>query len=44
MIEVLDGFENTQKDYENFLQVEGGGGPFIRIYLWKEPVISLGFH
>jgi len=44
MIEVLDGFENMQKDYENFLRVEGGGGPFIRIYLWKEPVISLGFH
>jgi lipoate-protein ligase A len=44
MIEVLDGYENMQKDYENFLQVEEGGGPFFRIYLWKKPVISLGFH
>jgi lipoate-protein ligase A len=33
-----------QKDYENFLRVEEGGGPFFRIYLWKKPVISLGFH
>jgi lipoate-protein ligase A len=44
MIEVLDGYENMQKDYENFLLVEEGGGPFFRIYLWKKPVISLGFH
>jgi lipoate-protein ligase A len=44
MIEVLDGYENMQKDYENFLRVEEGGGPFFRIYLWKKPVISLGFH
>jgi len=44
MIEVLDGYENMQKDYENFLRVEEGGGPFIRLYLWKKPVISLGFH
>jgi lipoate-protein ligase A len=44
MIEVLDGCENMQKDYENFLRVEEGGGPFFRIYLWKKPVISLGFH
>jgi lipoate-protein ligase A len=44
MIEVLDGFENMQKDYENFLRVEEGGGPFLRLYLWKKPVISLGFH
>jgi lipoate-protein ligase A len=44
MIEVLDGYENMRKDYENFLQVEEGGGPFFRLYLWKKPVISLGFH
>jgi Lipoate-protein ligase A len=44
MIEVLDGYENMQKDYENFLRVEEGGGPFFRLYLWKKPVISLGFH
>jgi lipoate-protein ligase A len=44
MIEVLDGFENMQKDHENFLRVEEGGGPFFRIYLWKKSVISLGFH
>jgi lipoate-protein ligase A len=44
MIEVLDGYENMQKDHENFLRVEEGGGPFFRIYLWKKPVISLGFH
>lgn len=44
MIEVLDGCENMQKDHENFLRVEEGGGPFFRIYLWKKPVISLGFH
>jgi lipoate-protein ligase A len=44
MIEVRDGYENMQKDYENFLRVEEGGGPFFRIYLWKKPVISLGFH
>jgi lipoate-protein ligase A len=44
MIEVLDGFENMQKDHENFLRVEDGGGPFFRLYLWKKPVISLGFH
>jgi lipoate-protein ligase A len=44
MIEALDGYENMQKDYENFLRVEEGGGPFFRIYLWKKPVISLGFH
>jgi lipoate-protein ligase A len=44
MIEVLDGYENMQKDYENFLRVEEGGGPFLRLYLWKKPVISLGFH
>jgi lipoate-protein ligase A len=44
MIEVLDGYENMQKDHENFLRVEEGGGPLFRIYLWKKPVISLGFH
>jgi lipoate-protein ligase A len=44
MIEACDGYENMQKDYENFLRVEEGGGPFFRIYLWKKPVISLGFH
>jgi lipoate-protein ligase A len=44
MIDVLDGYENMQKDYENFLRVEEGGGPFLRLYLWKKPVISLGFH
>jgi len=44
MIEVRDGYENMQKDYENFLRVEEGGGPFFRLYLWKKPVISLGFH
>ena len=44
MIEVLDGYENMQKDYENFLRVEEGGGPFFRLYLWEKPVISLGFH
>jgi Lipoate-protein ligase A len=44
MIEVLDGYENMQKDHENFLRVEEGGGPFFRIYLWEKPVISLGFH
>ncbi len=44
MIEVLNGYENMQKDYENFLLVEEGGGPFLRLYLWKKPVISLGFH
>jgi lipoate-protein ligase A len=44
MIEVLDGYENMQKDHENFLRVEEGGGPFFRLYLWKKPVISLGFH
>jgi lipoate-protein ligase A len=44
MIEVCDGYENMQKDYENFLRVEEGGGPFFRLYLWKKPVISLGFH
>jgi lipoate-protein ligase A len=44
MIEVLDGYENMRKDYENFLRVEEGGGPFFRIYLWKKPAISLGFY
>jgi len=44
MIEVLDGYENMRKDYENFLRVEEGKGPFFRLYLWKKPVISLGFH
>jgi lipoate-protein ligase A len=44
MIEVLDGYENMQKDHENFLRIEEGGGPFFRIYLWKKPVISLGFY
>jgi lipoate-protein ligase A len=44
MIEVCDGYENMQKDYENFLRVEEGGGPFFRLYLWEKPVISLGFH
>jgi len=44
MIEVFDGYENMRKDYENFLRVEEGGGPFFRLYLWKKPVISLGFH
>ncbi len=44
MIEVLDGYENMRKDHENFLRVEEGGGPFLRLYLWKKPVISLGFH
>jgi lipoate-protein ligase A len=44
MIEVCDGYENMRKDYENFLRVEEGGGPFFRLYLWKKPVISLGFH
>ncbi len=44
MIEVLDGYENMQKDYENFLRVEEGGGSLFRLYLWKKPVISLGFH
>jgi lipoate-protein ligase A len=44
MIEVFDGYENMQKDHENFLRVEEGEGPFFRIYLWKKPVISLGFH
>ncbi len=44
MIEVLDGYENMQKDYENFLRVEEGRGPFLRLYLWKKSVVSLGFH
>jgi len=44
MIEVFDGYENMRKDYENFLRVEEGGGPFLRLYLWEKPVISLGFH
>jgi len=44
MIEVLDGYENMQKDHENFLRVEEDEGPLFRLYLWKKPVISLGFH
>jgi hypothetical protein len=29
MIEVCDGYENMQKDHENFLRVEEGGGLFL---------------
>ncbi len=44
MIEVLEGSENMQKDHEHFLRVEEGGGPFLRLYFWKKPTVSLGFH
>jgi hypothetical protein len=43
MIEVCDGYENMQKDYENFLRVEEGGGPFLGFTSGRNPSSAWDF-
>ncbi len=42
MIEVLSGAENMDRDYKNLLKAEEGMGPFLRLYAWEEPTVSIG--
>ncbi len=42
-VQTLSGFENMKIDYENLLRSEKEGITSLRLYMWKESTLSIGY-